>query len=493
MKDAKKGSRGGATAGPGTAAPAVAAATPSDRVSAASDHDRGSSYPAGATLRPHTFVCVLVLLGVSLVANVILLTTYGSSKLWKLPAVAPNIVTTEPINMTAAVDNRHELFVVDKCSTEGYTELDNRMRSEKALAAAATFPASEGLGNEGWLWLLESLDLDRRNMDALYNLVSNYEELYEGFSSLAYSELMSSKDLVPTSELFSIMPASKIAAHRTEFAAAADRISSVDGAHFPKPCTTHAFTTMFTTYDFSSIVEENMNDELYAVSVAAYKELKASRPSLASTALNHEFFRFQMRNLDAETRSYWSSFEQVTGFKRLVRSMRFAAYKFLIHHGIDAEAALRKASHPVVIWVSVHDTESVHQPHVTNDALVGGVYYVRVPNFSGRLQLYDPRGKGPIGDGLKIPTSAPRPPFHREVSVQPKESKLVLFPGWLVHSVRGSSNSTRIQSDAATITFSGSAESSSRVPEYRVSLSLNLKGEWQDTSALHVQQTACTS
>lgn len=65
------------------------------------------------------------------------------------------------------------------------------------------------------------------------------------------------------------------------------------------------------------------------------------------------------------------------------------------------------------------------------------------------------------------PVSPPEPPFHRTHSIKPKESTLVLFPGWLVHSVRG------IPNDSRDIDFKGS---------YRVSMSLNLKGEWIDTA-----------
>lgn len=126
------------------------------------------------------------------------------------------------------------------------------------------------------------------------------------------------------------------------------------------------------------------------------------------------------------------------------------------------------------MWVSVHTTESVHQPHVTEDALIGGVYYVRAPPGSGRLEMYDPRGKHPIY-GLRSPTSLPEPPFHRTVALNPLEGRLVLFPGWLVHSVLPST-----QLLPPTVEGDG----------YRVSLSLNLKGEWQDTGSLHLRQCA---
>ena len=58
-------------------------------------------------------------------------------------------------------------------------------------------------------------------------------------------------------------------------------------------------------------------------------------------------------------------------------------------------------------------------------ALVGGVYYVRVPAWSGRLELYDPRGKSPLRD-LDDPLSPPLPPFHRVRAVLPEEGMLLI-------------------------------------------------------------------
>jgi hypothetical protein len=58
----------------------------------------------------------------------------------------------------------------------------------------------------------------------------------------------------------------------------------------------------------------------------------------------------------------------------------------------------------------------------TVPALVGGVYYVRVPAWSGRLEMYDPRGKSPLRD-LEDPTSPPLPPFHRVRAVLPEEGE----------------------------------------------------------------------
>ena len=80
-----------------------------------------------------------------------------------------------------------------------------------------------------------------------------------------------------------------------------------------------------------------------------------------------------------------------------------------------------------------------------------------------------------------------------------RSGKLVLFPGWLVHSVLNSSNHSACRPPfeggdlldehcAAGYESHGDRLGQEYDPDdFRVSLSLNLKGEWQDTAALHVK------
>lgn len=142
-----------------------------------------------------------------------------------------------------------------------------------------------------------------------------------------------------------------------------------------------------------------------------------------------------------------------------------AAVKVLQLHGLSEKKARRKAHHDIIFWVSVHTGNSVHEPHMTEDSLLGGVYYVSVPPFSGRLELFDPRS----GVQTVCPNTVKElvnPPFHRTVEIQPEEGLLVIFPGWLVHGVQASKGLDVAQH------------------KYRVSISVNLKGEWQDTTQL---------
>ena len=221
--------------------------------------------------------------------------------------------------------------------------------------------------------------------------------------------------------------------------------------------------------------------------------------ALTDTQLNNLFFRFQMQVL-SDTGEYFSGFAQTALFKAVVPAARDACARFLEKHGHSRRAAAAKAAGELVFWVSVHTSRSEHGPHNTADSLVGGVYYVEVPARSGALALFDPRGKAPTAagktgggsdgdgegaaagvDGAAVggemppdPTGRhfsgkplPAPPFHRVDTVRPVPGLLVLFPGWLVHQVLPA------EGDAAT-----------ELDRLRISISLNLKGEWQDTSAV---------
>ena len=160
-----------------------------------------------------------------------------------------------------------------------------------------------------------------------------------------------------------------------------------------------------------------------------------------------------------------------------------ATVNFLELHGWTSADARFKADHDLIFWASVHTAASEHQPHVTTDALLGGVFYVELGSGQPQLlQLFDPRGKMAAQLTADNAKELPRAPFHRVVSVEPSVGKLVIFPGWLVHSV-APKNATQL----ANASEEGIAAGPQRA---RVSLSVNLKGDWHLTSALTLEMEA---
>lgn len=347
-----------------------------------------------------------------------------------------------------------------------HTRKEHLQMAKQAFDAASRFSGGRGEGRQGWLTLLKAWDYDRQDEFVGENLMNNYKKL-DGYLPIGYTELMAAN--WTRSKMKKVMGSEqeldKVATQIETSMKQWKLLSRLD----PGPgCTTLSFATAFGKWDLNSVLKDvaKLNKDIYSASVNAYLQIKQEFPKMNPTDLNHQLWKLQRSVLDRETQSYWGGFQEIEGFRDLVAAMRHAARRFLGDtHGLDPDDADRKASHPLVVWVSVHTMESVHQPHVTLDALVGGVYYVNVPKNSGRLELYDPRGKSPLD--LKEPEAPSNPPFHRTVGIQPSAGMLVLFPGWLVHSVLPSS-------------MDSSKEG------YRVSISLNLKGEWQTTGSLSV-------
>ena len=341
-----------------------------------------------------------------------------------------------------------------------HTPQEHARLAEEAYSQAALFDGSRNEGKFGWLYLLKAWDYDKTNRDVAENIAVNYEPLSGSYAEIGYAELKSANYSIDFIRQFMSQPEQYDAALTKTF-------KLYMGARDPgEGCTGIAFATAFSTWDIGELFGPaniaRMNKAIHDKAVAAYLKLKASRPLLNATDLNHALWDVQRRNMDRESGTFWAGFGDIEGFRELTYTMRKAAARFLGHtHGLGELAGAQKAANPLVVWVSVHLDNSVHQPHVTEDALVGGVYYVSVPAGSGKLELYDPRGKHP---NYLDPLAPTMPPFHRTIQYQPAPGKLLLFPGWLVHSVRPSAN---VVSDG-----------------YRVSISLNLKGEWQDTGAL---------
>lgn len=101
----------------------------------------------------------------------------------------------------------------------------------------------------------------------------------------------------------------------------------------------------------------------------------------------------------------------------------------------------------VAAWANVHDRGGLNQPHMHRSALASGTVYLAVPPGSGRLVFRDPR------PGVHL--TAPEGGFPNglaTVGYEPVVGQLVVFPGWLEHSVE------QHQSDAPRISIAMNAD-----------------------------------
>ena len=96
------------------------------------------------------------------------------------------------------------------------------------------------------------------------------------------------------------------------------------------------------------------------------------------------------------------------------------------------------------MWANINYKGGYNRPHIHPNSLFSGVYYVHAQPNSGKLVCNDPRP----GIQTNMPTRVKgQPPKHlwREIHLDPKEGRILMFPSWLWHCVEpNESNDIRI-------------------------------------------------
>eukprot|EP00055_Hartaetosiga_balthica_P012238 m.58764 g.58764 ORF g.58764 m.58764 type:complete len:318 (-) comp7880_c1_seq2:59-1012(-) len=83
---------------------------------------------------------------------------------------------------------------------------------------------------------------------------------------------------------------------------------------------------------------------------------------------------------------------------------------------------LKKKGNDFQYWATVNKWGIDHQAHTHLKSIVSGCYYLKTPPLSGDIRFTDPRGY-------------PQYPFMHRLNFSPIEGDLVLFPGWMPHTV----------------------------------------------------------
>ena len=96
------------------------------------------------------------------------------------------------------------------------------------------------------------------------------------------------------------------------------------------------------------------------------------------------------------------------------------------------------------MWANVNYPKCYNRPHLHPNSLFSGVYWIKTPQNSGNLMMYDPRP----GVQMTMPNRKEgklSPEFWREIHYEPKAGRCIMFPSWLWHEVKSNeSNQTRI-------------------------------------------------
>ena len=125
-------------------------------------------------------------------------------------------------------------------------------------------------------------------------------------------------------------------------------------------------------------------------------------------------------------------------FKPLVDELFKMQFEVFKEEWLDKEPVLGN------MWANINPPGGYNAPHTHPNSLFSGVYYIKAPANSGKLVCNDPRP----GVQTVMPTRKKgQPPKHlwREVHLEPKVNRIIMFPSWLCHYVEpNESNDIRI-------------------------------------------------
>ena len=91
------------------------------------------------------------------------------------------------------------------------------------------------------------------------------------------------------------------------------------------------------------------------------------------------------------------------------------------------------SKYKIYSWVNINNKNNYNarHSHINTKIFLSGVYYVKIPENSGNIKFYDPRG--PLMQGM-----TDHKYFYDGFSYQyiiPKNNMLIFFPSWLEHEV----------------------------------------------------------
>ena len=133
-----------------------------------------------------------------------------------------------------------------------------------------------------------------------------------------------------------------------------------------------------------------------------------------------------------------TNMHELPQFKPLVDEL------FKMQHEIFKQEWLDRQPRLGNMWANINYKGGYNKPHIHPNSLFSGVYYVQAEPNCGKIVLYDPRP----GIQSNMPARINgQPPEHlwREVHLDAKVKRIIMFLSWLWHSVEpNESNNIRI-------------------------------------------------
>ena len=184
---------------------------------------------------------------------------------------------------------------------------------------------------------------------------------------------------------------------------------------------THPSPVLEQTLDLfpTPVVQYSLFDpDLDEAVLAAVERLQAAEPETAKDRVGGQgYFEWQSR----------TDLQEEAPFSALADVLTAAAAST-----IEALGHVATRLHLTECWANVSASGGSHAAHAHPNSFLSAVYFLAVPPGAGVLQFVDPRPQAQV---FSLEVERPSLRNARLVAIEPKASRLVVFPSWLTHRV----------------------------------------------------------
>ena len=169
-----------------------------------------------------------------------------------------------------------------------------------------------------------------------------------------------------------------------------------------------------------------------------------SNPIEFNSYLEKQILQWQKKDTKGHNRTNVNGWHSTTDMNEIKEFNPLTKKLFDMQNEIWLKEHLTRKPALGNMWANINYPGGYNRPHLHPNALFSGVYWVKTPENSGDLMLYEPKPGAQMTMPSREKGQLPHE-YWREVHYKPVAGRCIMFPAWLWHEVRpNESNDTRI-------------------------------------------------
>jgi len=127
-----------------------------------------------------------------------------------------------------------------------------------------------------------------------------------------------------------------------------------------------------------------------------------------------------------------SSWHSEVNLNSLPEFSHFTHFIWMCAEGVFKDCGYSFKPSITTMWCNVNPQNSFNRCHLHPDSIISGIYYVKVPEDSGKLRLFNPN----VHSRMQVSCYDKCPIWKEpEIVYTPYEKKLIMFPSEILHEV----------------------------------------------------------